>query len=442
MERNLVILFIPFLFLFIGIEIVFSRVRNLKLYRFSDSLNNFATGISNQIFIIVFHSITIAGYLWIYYHWRIFNLPAWPDESVWWMSSPDFLGIPTSYHSAGIVVLTWIFCLFFYELVYYWNHRLSHEVNFLWAGHIVHHQSEEYNLGVAFRQASFRGLFTWVFYLPLAIIGFPPIVMGLVAQLSLIYQFLIHVRWIRKLPNWFEAVFNTPSHHRVHHGINPKYINKNYGGMFIFFDKWFCTFEPEAEEPVYGITTRLDSFNPFWANLHYWFAMFELGKGCKDWKDRIRIFFAAPGWVPKTFSETENKTKSYNEIFEKYDVPLPKGLMIYSAFWSCVTFFGSFSALWLASDIPIVILDTIFFMSILSFVCIGGICDLRKWVLYLEPIRLCYLGYMSFVILEGSSIVYPLLGFFPVSWVWLLAHREYFGVGKEGIVENELLKEN
>ncbi len=442
MERNLVILFIPFLFLFIAIEMGFSGLRNRKLYRLGDSLNNFATGILNQIFIIVFHSITIAGYLWIYSRWRIFDLPAWPGQTFSWISMWEFFGIPEAYLSLGIVALTWGACLFFYELAYYWNHRFSHETNFLWAGHIVHHQSEEYNLGVAFRQASFRGLFTWVFYLPLAVIGFPPIVMGLVAQLSLIYQFLIHVRWIRRLPGWFETIFNTPSHHRVHHGINPQYINKNYGGMFIFFDKWFRTFQPETEEAVYGITTQLKSFNPLWANFHYWVEMFELGKNSRGWKDRIRILFANPGWKPKTFVEPEQERIDQFETLKKYDVILPKGLTIYSILWSCITLFGSFLALLFASEIPTSILHTIFFMSILSFACIGGICDLRRWVLYAEPIRLLYLFYLTVTFFGDSKTTYLISGFFLLSWLWLLKNRESFGMDKGQGIGNELLEEN
>ncbi|MBM9578126.1 sterol desaturase family protein [Leptospira sp. 201903070] len=422
MERNLVILFIPFLFLFIGMEIIYSWVRNLKLYRLSDSLNNLAAGISNQIFIIVFHSITIAGYLWIYFNWRIFDLPVWPNEFVWKASSLSLF---------GIAILTWVACLFFYELAYYWNHRLSHEMNFLWAGHIVHHQSEEYNLSVAFRQASFRGLFTWVFYLPLAILGFPPAVMGLVAQFSLIYQFLIHIKWIRKFPKWYEMIFNSPSHHRVHHGRNQKYINKNYGGMFIFFDKWFGTFEPEIEEPVYGITTQLKSFNPLWANFHYWKEMIDLAKKSSGWKNRMKVFFASPGWKPSTFVDPEKKSGKDSVTFRKYDVILPKGLAAYSIFWSCLTLTGSFWVLATVSQFPNAVLQTIFFISIFSFVCIGGICDLKKWVLYLEPIRLLYLSYIAFPFFETSSFSFSVFGASISSWVWLWFYRDFFGNRKE-----------
>ncbi|MBM9498677.1 sterol desaturase family protein [Leptospira sp. 201903071] len=431
MEHNFVILFIPFLFLFIGLEIVFSWRRNLKLYRFSDSLNNLTAGISNQIFIIVFHSITIAGYLWIYLNWRIFDLPSWPTEILWSISSRNLLGMSPIYWSWGIIVLTWAACLFFYELAYYWNHRLSHEINFLWAGHIVHHQSEEYNLSVAFRQASFRGLFTWVFYLPLSVLGFPPVMMGLVGQFSLIYQFLIHTRWIKKFPYWFERIFNTPSHHRVHHGRNPKYINKNYGGTFIFFDKWFGTFEPEAEEVVYGITTQLKSFNPLWANFHYWWEMIDLAKKTYGWKNRMKVFVAIPGREPTTFVDPGKKPETDLITFKKYDVILPKGVMVYSTFWSFLILTGSYLALANVTEIPTVVLQTIFFISILSFVSIGGICDLRRWVLYLEPIRLLYFDYITFQFFGTSVFSFSIFGFSLLSWVWLLFYRDFFGDRKE-----------
>ncbi|TGM00507.1 sterol desaturase family protein [Leptospira barantonii] len=435
MDLNLVVLFIPCLFVLIVVEVLYSSYRGIPAYRWNDSLDNLATGISNQIFIVLFHTITIAGYLWIYHHWRIFDLPAWPGEPLWWMPTNDLFGISSKFMSFIIVAFTWIVCLFVYEFAYYWNHRFSHEINFLWAGHIVHHQSEEYNLGVAFRQASFRGLFTWVFYLPLAWIGFPPAVMIFNAQFSLIYQFLIHTKFVSKMPHWFESIFNTPSHHRVHHGRNPRYIDKNYGGMFIFFDKWFGTFEPETETPVYGITTQLKSFNPLWANFHYWWEMIQSAKKSSNWKEKVNVFFASPRSTNETKADDGNEFRKekdvYHEkdesvIFEKYDIPLSRGLLFYVLFWSFAAILISFLALLNVGRIPETILHNVFFASILTFVCVGGICDRKKWVLFLEPIRLFYLCLTFFPWFGASNLSFVLLGFHLISFVYFLKFYQSF----------------
>ena len=164
--------------------------------------------------------------------------------------------------------------LFGVDFCFYWFHRIAHEYAAPWATHVVHHQSEEYNLAVALRQSAFEGCFAWVFYLPLAVIGFPPIWYVSMKAINLLYQFWIHTEAIDRLGP-LEWVMNTPSHHRVHHARNPKYLDKNYAGMFIIWDRMFGTFQPEEEQPVYGITKPLQSWNPLWANLAAWVELFE-----------------------------------------------------------------------------------------------------------------------------------------------------------------------
>ena len=147
------------------------------------------------------------------------------------------------------------------DCAYYWFHRIAHEYNAPWAGHVVHHSSEDYNLAVALRQGTFQGLFSWVFYLPLALLGFPPAWFAAMTSFDLLYQFWIHTRAIGKLGP-LEWVLNTPSHHRVHHARNPKYLDKNYAGTLIIWDRMFGTFQAEEEEPVYGLTKPLEQLEP------------------------------------------------------------------------------------------------------------------------------------------------------------------------------------
>jgi sterol desaturase/sphingolipid hydroxylase (fatty acid hydroxylase superfamily) len=201
--------------------------------------------------------------------------------------------------SQPLQIICWISLIIIQDFLYYWFHRMAHRSNFLWASHITHHSSEEYNLAVALRQSSFQQFCSWPIYLPLALVGFPAEWLAFVISINLIYQFWFHTREINRLPDWIEAVFNTPSHHRVHHGINPQYLDKNYGGMLILWDKFFGTFEPENEEPRYGITVPLASFNPLWANLHYYWYLCKTSLIAPDIYQIICLWLAPPDWKPE-----------------------------------------------------------------------------------------------------------------------------------------------
>ncbi|PJZ66142.1 sterol desaturase [Leptospira wolffii] len=432
MEKiNLITIAIPFFFLLIGMELAFSWYHNRKLYRLNDSINDLSAGIYSQIFGIIFKTITFFAYLWVYENWRIFNLPSWPSEPVSWMPSSEVLGLSANTWSWIIILGVWTACFILYDLAYYWNHRLSHEINFLWAGHVVHHQSEEYNLTVALRQASFHGLFSWVFYIPLALLGFPPIVMILNGQLNLIYQFWIHTRAVDKLPRWFEAVFNTPSHHRVHHGINPKYIDKNHGGTLIVFDKWFGTFQKEEEAPVYGTVKPLKSFNPLWANVHYWVEMFQQAWHSPKFSDKIKVFFAGPGWRPKELGGQYPIPEVDEKTFHKYDVVLPSVLKAYGVVWFILTLIGTFSMLVKINSIPTDMQYLIFSLSIFSLISVGGILDLKRWTLYLEPVRLVSLVGAGFYVGFSGAVLLLIAGFAALSLAWFLSQRHAFAEWKD-----------
>src|SRR5256885_6333663 len=227
-----------------GLELLIARVQEKDYYSLADSVADLGCGLVQQVVEAALKTVLFAGYLLLYGRFRSFDLKA---------ASP----------------LVWIACLAGVDFLYYWFHRKSHEVNAFWAAHVVHHQSEEYNLSVALRQGAFQSVFSWVFYLPLAVLGFPPLVFLAVSSIDTLYQFWIHTRAIGRLGP-LEGVLNTPSNHRVHHGRNPKYIDRNHGGILIVWDRLFGTYAEEEEEPVYGITTPLASWNPVWANLHYW----------------------------------------------------------------------------------------------------------------------------------------------------------------------------
>ena len=184
------------------------------------------------------------------------------------------------------------------DLTYYWFHRLNHEVRFFWAGHVNHHSSEHMNYGTALRQGVVERVYKLLFWLPLAALGFDPAMILLMMGLNLSYQFWTHTEAVRRLPAWFEAVFNTPSHHRVHHGSNTRYLDRNHAGVLILWDKLFGTFSAELdEEPVvYGLTKNLNTTNPWTVLVHGHAELFRDMMRSGDLGTALRYFFDAPGW--------------------------------------------------------------------------------------------------------------------------------------------------
>lgn len=183
------------------------------------------------------------------------------------------------------------------DLAYYWFHRVSHEVRVFWASHVVHHSSRHYNLSTALRQ-------TWVpmtalpFWLPLAAVGLKPWMILLEQAISLTYQFFLHTERVARLPRPLEAVLNTPSHHRVHHGSNQLYLDRNYGGILIIWDRLFGTFQGETEPVRYGLTKNLESHHPVVVAMHEYVAMWQLARRARRWRDRVGIALHGPGWAP------------------------------------------------------------------------------------------------------------------------------------------------
>ncbi|HEY4331952.1 MAG TPA: sterol desaturase family protein [Ilumatobacteraceae bacterium] len=185
-----------------------------------------------------------------------------------------------------------------WDLLYYWDHRVQHEVRVFWANHVTHHSSQRYNLSTALRQPWSGLLLSWVF-LPMPLLGFPAKTTFRAGQLNLLYQYWIHTETIDHLPKAVEAVFNTPSHHRVHHGANSQYIDKNYGGILIVWDKLFGTFEPELRRIKYGLTKNISTYNPFRVAYHEYVSLGRDVRAARGWKNKLGHVFRGPGWTPE-----------------------------------------------------------------------------------------------------------------------------------------------
>ncbi|MDH5476414.1 MAG: sterol desaturase family protein, partial [Cyclobacteriaceae bacterium] len=272
MNFNPVILSIPIYFLLIGIELLIDRFTKKNIYRINDAVTNISCGITQQITGIFFKVLSVGAYQYLFENYAFLAL----EQTLWY----------------------WVVLFIGVDFLYYWAHRVSHEVNLFWGGHVVHHQSEDYNLSVALRQSTFQVVWTFFYYIPLALLGFRTIDFIVIMGFNLIYQFWIHTETIPKL-GWFELIFNTPSHHRVHHGRNPKYIDRNHAGVFIIWDKLFGTFQVEEERPTYGITTPIKSWNPVWVNIEHYVAMWRKLKKIHGFVDKLKFVFKKPGWLPK-----------------------------------------------------------------------------------------------------------------------------------------------
>lgn len=301
MDLSPITLAIPIFFGLIVLEFVFEKFTRKKTYRLNDAVTNISTGTLSQVTGGFLQILKVGVFAYLFQHFAIVQLPA----NGW-----SFLAL----------FILW-------DLCYYWEHRFAHVVNLFWGGHVVHHQSEEYNLSVALRQSSTSIIWGFPFYLPLAFIGFDPKQFALVGGLNLLYQFWIHTEHIGKL-GFLELFMNTPSHHRVHHGRDPKYLDKNYAGVFIIWDKMFGTFQKEEERPHYGITTNINSWNPVYANFAHYIDLIDQVKLGKNIPDKFRILFNKPGWLPE-YAGGVQAPPQIKDNYKKYDKNLFPSINLY-----------------------------------------------------------------------------------------------------------------
>ncbi|RVT51429.1 fatty acid hydroxylase family protein [Rubrivivax albus] len=273
-DAQIIVLATPVFLALIALEFTVGRLRGRDTYRLADALSSIGLGIMSQLTNVFGKLVAGAVYVLAYEALAPWQLPA---SEPW----------------------VWVAGLLLYDLCYYWLHRGGHRVAVLWAAHAVHHQSEDYNLSTALRQTSSGFLFGWLFYLPMALLGFPPLVFGVVALIDLLYQYWVHTQQIGRL-GWFDRWFCSPSNHRVHHAVNDRYVDRNYGGILILWDRLFGSFEEErADEPcVYGTRSPLRSWNPLWANLQVYADLVHDSWHARSWADKLRVWFKPPGWRP------------------------------------------------------------------------------------------------------------------------------------------------
>ena len=243
--------------------------------------------------------------------------------------------------------LTWVLAFLLYDLSYYWMHRLHHEIKILWATHSVHHHGEDFNLATALRQTSTGWLWKWVFFLPMILLGVPGEVFVTVAGINLVYQFWVHTEHIGHL-GILEKIFITPMNHGIHHAKNKEYIDANYGGVFIIWDRIFGTYIARREDikPVYGTATALNSFNPIWANFQVFSIMFKDSVNTKKFSDKLKVWFSKTYWRPDDCIET----KDPQDFYVKYNPIITTDIKIFGFFQMLFTIIVSGALLFFVKD--------------------------------------------------------------------------------------------
>ncbi len=322
----------PVFLLLIALELLWSRRRSSRTagqttYRLNDAINSISLGMLSQLLGVLSRLMGIGIYV------LVFSAVAlYPHVEFW----NTWYGV--------------LLALVFYDLCYYWLHRAGHVVALFWAAHVVHHQSQHYNLSTALRQTSSGFLFGWIFYLPMAIAGVPPIVFGTVALIDLLYQFWVHTEQVGKL-GWFDRMFCSPSNHRVHHAVNDLYIDKNYGGILILWDRLFGTFQEEAEPCVYGTRGALNSWEPLWANADVYWNLARESWRTPHWGDKIKLWFKAPGWQSAEMARLNPKPAFTLASVTTFNPPLSKPQQWFAALQFLLAMGAVLAFLWHADTL-------------------------------------------------------------------------------------------
>ena len=360
---DLILYAIPFFFLLILLEFAWGVAKGRNTYRLNDTINSLSMGSLSRLQALVILGFSGGIYEIIVARYQLQQLPG---DALW----------------------VWIACFILYDLAYYWKHRLGHEVALFWGSHVAHHQSEDFNLGTALRQTSID-FYGFLFYLPFFVLGFPAEILFTVVSLNLIYQFWVHTEHLGKLGP-LEWIMVTPSNHRVHHGRNDVYVDKNYGGVFIIWDRLFGSYQEELrEEPVYfGLRKPLNSWNPLWANVHvYWRLLLDCVKA-PGLMNKFKILFMPPGWQPAGQKTACKQGHRQADLSKKFDPALNRFEQYYAFSQFLVTVGLSLYILIQSPGMTYFLTALAVFYLAFSLYVLGLWLERRAAAYWLEKIRL------------------------------------------------------
>ncbi len=328
---QIIVLATPVFFLLIAIELAIGLKRQRNTYRLADAVSSISLGMLSQTSAVFTRLLRIGIYTALFEH-----VALWRNDA-FWTSVPG-----------------WLLALVFYDFCYYWLHRMGHESAMLWAAHAVHHQSQDYNLSTALRQTSSGALLGWIFYVPMALAGVPPLVFGVVALIDLLYQFWVHTEQVGRL-GWFDRWFCSPSNHRVHHAVNDAYLDKNYGGILILWDRMFGTFkdEDDQEKCVYGTRGLLNSWDPLWANAQVYAGLVHDSWHARSRLDKLKVWIQPPGWRPADVAERFPKPAFSMAQMQLYRPPMSRAVQRFALVQFALLLTGVAAFLWQADAAPL-----------------------------------------------------------------------------------------
>ena len=326
---QVIVLATPVFFALIAVEWFIGLKRGRNAYALADAISSLNLGVLSQTSAVFTKLLTLGIYTFVASHVALI------EAETFWMSLPG-----------------WVLALLFYDFCYYWLHRMGHEVGVLWAAHAVHHQSQAYNLSTALRQTSSGALLGWLFYLPMALAGVPPLVFAVVGLIDLLYQFWVHTEQVGKL-GWFDRWFCSPSNHRVHHAVNDRYLDRNYGGILIIWDRMFGSFKEEDERCVYGTRNPLNSWDPLWANAEVYWALAQDSWHARNWGDKLRVWIKPPGWRPADVAARFPKPPFDLQAVRTYHPPVPRAVLWWGAVQFVALLVGVSFFLWFSDTMPL-----------------------------------------------------------------------------------------
>lgn len=340
---QIIVLVTPVFLALMALEWAIGRWRGRPALRLADVVSSVSLGMLSQTSAVFTVLLRVGLYTLAYEH-----LALWRSEAFW-----------TTWYG-------WLIALVFYDFCYYWLHRMGHEVAVLWAAHAVHHQSQDYNLSTALRQTSSGAVLGWVFYLPMALAGVPPLVFVVVGLVDLLYQFWVHTEQVGRL-GWFDRWFCSPSNHRVHHAVNDGYLDKNYGGILIVWDRLFGTFKDEdpREKCVYGTRGLLNSWDPLWANAQVYAGLLHDSWHARRWADKLRVWLKAPGWRPADVAQRFPKPAFNLHDMPLFDPPLSAPLRWFAGVQFVLLLAGVAAFLWQADGAPLAT-NAVWFATLLA----------------------------------------------------------------------------
>ena len=380
---DLILIAIPFFFLLIFIELAYGLLRGNNTYRLNDSINSISMGSLSRL-----QSLVILGFSGSIYEIVVarYQLIQLADDALW----------------------VWISCFILYDFAYYWKHRFGHEVALFWGSHVAHHQSEDYNLSTALRQTSID-FYGFAFYVPFFFLGYPAEILFTVVSLNLIYQFWVHTEHVPKLGP-IEWLFVTPSNHRVHHARNKIYVDRNYGGVFILWDRIFGSFQEELEkEPaVFGLRKPLNSWNPIWANVHvYWRLILDLGS-MPGIANKLKLLFKPPGWRAEDKQSHCKIGIEPVDLTSRFDPAISSFSLVYTCVQFLFTVVLSLAVLLGAASLSYSLVSLAVIYLFFSFFVAGAWLEGKEFALTLEIVRLIFLV-PCLLLLDLNLIVTALL---------------------------------